>query len=809
MITIIRRGLLVALAALFVFASSEAQISDKVSKVTAAPVQEGQPLSVEVDLINPSLVAKVEIAYRHFGEQTYKRMELPVVGNTAGGSIASGEVLPPFIEYYIILTLTAGGQTETYPLENADVHPLRTDVQERVQPAGYITVVSPEDREVLRPEDLLISFTVRADTLVDSSATRILVDGNDVSSFAVTAGMLVVLRPENTALSLYPGSHLIRAEVYSRDHALLESTQWGFTVSGAAEQTAVRREGGWMTGGSLQLETRNEKIDTLPGVPYNRATLTANAANGIFRSQGKIYVTNEEQSDRQPQDRFSLTAEIPWLKLGVGDMFPTYPDLIMDGRRVRGFFGDLMLGSFDLSVTSGQSVRQVEGDTIMTFPADSLAIEMQRDSTATYRLYDANAVPPRWAKIRTGTFNRSMLIVRPRFGTEDNHWGVTVLKSTDDVNSIRFGAKPEENLVIGSDFLASIAHHTVDLTGQAAISATNRDISRGTFSDAAIDSLYTDSAGYSDSYRSNIRRVRDILSRLITVNENLVPLGANHMPTLAYEGGVAINVFDNALRGTYLRHGDSYESFGESFVRPDVQGYNISDNLRLLRNTLLLSGGYEEMKDNTAETKIATTTSTTGNVGVTYISRSDVPTVTVAYLLARNRSDYPVDSLATNDQTNRIVVQLSKPFEYSGHHQAALSVSTSHRDDASVHHLNTDNTTVSLALTSTFAVPLQTVVNLLVSDNTLPSADSTGRTVFTKRDYTTLYFNGQYRMAEDKLILTGTISPTFGDIGRTLLDGGVRYFFTKLISAQTQVSLYLNSGRANDLIGSLILRMDM
>jgi hypothetical protein len=808
MMKIVWGSALVVLVLLLVSHTAIAQISDKVSKVTAASVQEGQPLSIQVDLLNPALIKNAEVAYRHFGEQTYKRMELSIVGNAATGTISSGEVSPPFLEFYIILTLGGNGQTETYPVENAEVHPLRADVQERVLPAGYIAVVSPEEREVVRREDVLISFTVKSDSLLDSSATRVFIDGTDVSSFAVTSGSLVVLRPENTALALYAGNHTVRAEAYSRDHTLLESSQWAFTISGAAEQPMTRHEGGWIAGGTLQLETRNEKIDTLPGVPYNRATLTANAANGIFRTQGKLYLTNEEHDDRQPQHRFSLTAEIPWLKLGVGDMFPTYPDLIMNGRRVRGFFGDLMLGSFDLSVTSGQTVRQIEGDTIKTFPADSLTAELQRDSTATYRLYDAASVPPRWAKYRSGTFSRSLLVIRPRFGTEDNHWGFTFLKSTDDKNSIQFGSKPQENLVVGSDFLASIGSHTVDFTGQAAVSATNKDITRGTFTNADIDSLYK-APDYSDNDRSNIRRVRDILSRFMTVNENLIPLGANNMPTLAYEGGIAINAFDNALRGTYMRHGNSFESFGQSFVRPDVKGYNVSDNLRLLRNTILLSGGYERMKDNTAETKIATTTSTTGNIGVSYLSRSDVPSVTVAYLLAENISDYPVDSLATNDRTNRVVVQLSKPFVYAGRHQAALSVSTSHREDKSTRRLNSDNTTVSLGMTSAFAIPLQTVFNLLVSANTLPSVDSTGKPVSFKRNYTSLYLNGQYRLVEDRLLLTATVSPTFGDIGRTLLDGGVRYFFTKSVSAQTQVSLYLNNDRANDLIGSLILRMEL
>jgi hypothetical protein len=804
---IISRGRVLWIVALFLFSAyAAAQVSDKIAKVTAPPVPQGLPVAIAADLINPSIIQRIEVAYRPFGEQNYKRMEMSVIGNVATATIPATETMPPFLEYYLLIYTQNGQSSETYPLENAEGHPLRIDIQEALLASRYVTVLSPDEHESVRKEDLFISFTIGKDTVLDSSATQIFIDDANITNIAVPTGDLFVIHPENASITLSPGQHTIRVDLYARDHSLIESYHWDFQITGGGEQSSASAQTGWQYGGSLQLESRNEKIDTLPGLPYNRATLSANAANGIFHTSGKMYVTNEEQPDRQPQDRFTWNAEIPMLKIGLGDLYPTYPDLIMNGMRVRGVSGEVSLGSFDLSVTKGQILREIEGDTVKTFPADSLEAEQNRDPAASYKLYRTS--DSLWTKFQSGTFSRDLLVIRPRFGKEDSHLGFTVLKSTDDPASIQFGIKPEENLVIGSDFLVSLANHTVDLNGQAAVSATNKDITRGTFSDADIDSLYN--GNDNQSTRDNVRRVRNILSHIITVNEYLIPLTAKDFPTLAYEGGIAVNAVDNALRFNYLRHGSSFESFGQTFVRPDVAGFNVSDRVRLVSNSLLLSGGYERLKDNTAETKPATTTSTTANVGVSYFPRNDLPSLTVAYLFASNENGLAVDdTFAIKDNTNRVVVQINKDFTFSGHHQGMLSVSTSSRDDQSLRNLDTKNTTVSLGVTSTYTIPLQTVLSLMVSANSLPTIDSSGKTSMMPRNYTTLYLRGQYRLVDDRLQLSATLSPTLGDIGRTLLEGGVQYFFNKRISALTQLSLYLNNDSGNDLIGSLIVRMEL
>jgi hypothetical protein len=78
-----------------------------------------------------------------------------------------------------------------------------------------------------------------------------------------------------------------------------------------------------------------------------------------------------------------------------------------------------------------------------------------------------------------------------------------------------------------------------------------------------------------------------------------------------------------------------------------------------------------------------------------------------------------------------------------------------------------------------------------------------------------LYANAQYNLLNDRLFLNGSFSPTFGDIQRMLFGAGAQYYFLKNISAQTQLTVYVNSKMyglsttSTDLVWNLILRADI
>jgi len=798
--------------------SLTAQVSDKIIKVNTGTPKPNQPLIIQVDLRQSNLLDRIEIAYRQFGERDFKRSEMLLAGNSASITLPAEIILPPFLEYYFVLSVTGQSATETYPVENPEQQPLRVPLLETPAKPYELILLSPEQDEKASPSDLLISFSLtQSDSAIDLNATKVFFDDIDLSKNIVRSGDLVVVKPDNASIFPEGGAHKIRIELFDNSGKLVEASTTGFSISGIAEKKVSVSFSPWRYGASAQLETRQENISSTT-TPFNRAALSANGSYNEFHLRGNLYFTNEEKSNLQPQNRYFIGAESPWIKLGYGDSYPTFPDMIMNGKRIRGFTMNLTGGKFNFDLATGTIRRHVQSIIGSPFPDSNLIAEQQSNTAnATFVFFDSTSTGKRWIKVNPGIFDRHLFVMRTGFGKRDEtHLGFTYLKSNDDKNSITYGVKPEENVVIGSDFLLSIDHRNIELNAQAAFSATNKDISKGSFTDADINRVFPEST-YSESDRKNIRDIRNFFSNIITVNEHLIPLAMKNMPTLSYEGGIALNYFNNNFRYNYLRHGDSYESFGQSFLRTDVVGYNFSDRQRLFNNQIFISGGYERLKDNTTKIKPATTTSTTTNVGLSYYPRINFPNITIAYLLNKNYNNKTkTDSLsAIDDQTNRVLIQLGKEFTFGVQHNAMLSVSTSVRDDNTVRNFDTRNTMVSLSTISIFKIPLQTIVSLTFNSNKFMSANNTSSSMPANLSYTTFYVNGLYRLMDDKLRLNGSVSPTFGNIQRVLINAGAQYYFWNYLSAQTQLNLYFNKKMYNlsnsntDIVWNLIIRADI
>lgn len=789
--------------ALFCFtAMLPGQPSRVVSDVEVGTVQQGTPLTLQISVLNLSQYSQIELAYRPFGVSEFKRMEMQFLGGAAIASIPGTDVLPPYVEYYLRLTAASNGTVVTYPEENPELQPVRIVVP-TAEESQALTVLSPNSGEEVSADDLLISFSLfRADSAVDLTATRILLNGTDVTEQVVRSGDLFVFKPERT--TVMGGAQQVSVVLVDTAGKEYERTGWSFGVSSVTPAGAPRQTAAWRYGGNALLESRSEDVAG-GSQTFNRATLNAWTGDDTYRFSGKLFLTNEEKGDRQPQNRYYIGAESPWLRIGYGDHNPTFTDLIMNGKRIRGLQGNLELKAFNLDVSYGQLDRAIDGALLKSFPYDSLLVEQGNDPGATYKLLDSGVTPDLWGKIRNGTFERNIIVVRPSFGAkEKSQIGFTYLKATDQTQSIRYGVRPEENMVIGSDMSLAFDNRNIEFRGEVAFSATNHDIARGSFTEDDIDSIFSDDAGYSSSDRDRISTAKKILEKLITFNEHLVPLSLNNLATVAYEGGLSLNYFNNLLRVNYLRRGSGYESFGQSYLRTDVKGYQFSDRLRLLQNNLVLSVGYERLQDNTAEAKPWTTTFSTLTTAVSYFSRTEFPTVSVGYSRDVNSNDATDTISAVDDAANRVFVQLQRQFLFAGRHDVSLNVSFSSRDDATAYDRDSRSTTVGLSSYSYFAIPLQTVLSFSYTSNKF-LLDSTN----AETDYATIYANGQYRLLDDRLRLFATVSPSFGDLERVLLEFGGQYYVTQQLSAQTQLSRYFNKGTTNDLIFSLMLRFDV
>ena len=463
----------------------------------------------------------------------------------------------------------------------------------------------------------------------------------------------------------------------------------------------------------------------------------------------------------------------------------------MDGKRIRGISAGLDLGAFNLDYASGEDIRRVDIDSSQ--------------------------------QVYTPTLKRNLTAIRPSFGSGENfQLGFTYLKSKDEYGAADTLVKPEENVVVGSDAVVAFDNHHFEWTGQASYSLNNTDISAPEFTNASIDSSQLDS-----STKDLLKKYgTKYLSKVITLNQNIVPLPPG--PTaLVYETGLALNYFGNYLKGTYIYHGADYTSEGTSALRKDVKGFNVFDRIRLVGNSVFLTGSYERLQNNTAgrdSLRLAdsnlialTTTYQTINASVSYYPTSNMPNFTVGY--GNNSESNPIDLADTNatDAARRSTIkridfsrsQRTTFLRYWGKHNATLNLDLSNKTDNTANKQNVKGFNAFLLVNTVHTFPLESSIGYMMSLNTLPKAavdTATGKLVVssTSLNYTTVTLNGRYKLYKDLLKFTATYAPTFGDFQRTLLEAGLLYAIANNQSASFQYQYIVNSGSKNDSYVSLI-----
>ena len=804
---------------LFVLASTaaQAQVSSIVVRVNVPMVSQGQPLPVSVEFTPSGRVERVVFKYRSFGETEYKEQEMLLAGNAATLTLSAQYVLPPYIEYYVLVEL-GGGKTETYPLQNAETSPLKATIRP-VDPKNLeVRLLSPEQGETVAAEDLVIAVSLYySSDAVNRRATKLYLNGVDVTAQAIFSDDVLLYSAANFPRQLNLGVQFLRIELYDTKGALYHTMESNFNLSTATALAA--EESRFRVGVDGTLEARNEDV----GATKNTFLRGQLRANGMFRALtfgSNIFMTNEEKSDRQPQNRFLAYGDLDFFKIQVGDAFPKFPSYIVSGKRVRGVTANLFLKFFNVDVSFGETVRSIDGGLL-------------RDSTVTYADASAAAARPLNTSLKSGltysfftpgTFSRSFLAVRPSFGSGENfQLGFTYMKSRDDKGSIRYGVFPQENLVLGSDVLVAFDNQRFRLEGQASLSLTNKDITKDSFTDADYDLIAgTNDPGLTQQERDDrrqqkedIKKLADIGGKFITINENLFPLNpvGTGLPGVAYEGTLTLNYFNNFIRAQFYQRGNAYLSFGNEFLQSDIKAIALSDRIRMFQNRALLSISYEAREDNTAETKVATTKFGNINGSLTVFPGVNLPSFTIGYGIVTRKSDAsPTDSLkrlfVADDKTNRISVQLNYDFNAGARHSLSLGASLSDKTDNTFYKRDQKNNSFSGSLMTTYTIPLQTTLsfntNLTESSQfgTLPLA----ALVTTEFKITAISFNARYSFLGDKLQLASTVSTSLGDLNRTLAQVGVDYSFTQNLALLAQYDFIENSGFKDDNIASLIFR---
>jgi hypothetical protein len=838
-------------------------VSQYVVEVKVPPATENTPLSLSVDLVQNAQVQRITLLYRQFGETEYKELEMLLSGRTAVATVPGKVVMPPYIEYYIKFQLTDNTQA-TFPSENPEVNPIKIAVQGIDPKDAEVRFLSPEQGETLTAEDLAVAVSLMfVSDAVDKQRTRIYLDGADVTKEALLSDDVILYSPKNFNKPLTLGTHSIKIELVDTKGRTYYTKQTDFNLSTAAAIEEEKSSLQYM--GNAQFELRNEKID-VTNTSYQRADVRLNGTYKFLAFGYDMHLTNENKDDHQPQNRFLATVQAgDYVKVQAGDAYPVFPSLFISGKRVRGVTGALTFGFFNLDVAYGQTERLIEGTLggLVSYPDSSTASTRPKETifkgmgghnnitntdTLIYQTYT------------NGTFGRKFLAVRPSFGSGENfQLGFSFIKATDDTTSIKYGNYPADNFVAGTDLLIAFDNQKFKWATQVAFSLENTDITGGNYTDNDFKQYKLANAKNAADSAQGLKDAQDLIDlaklgrSFIIVNPNMSPLDPTAgFPSLAIESELTLNYFNNYVRALVFRRGRNYKSYGNEFVQTDIAGINLSDRIRLLDNRMMTSFSYETKWNNVQnDNSKPVTTFNTFNGSVTAYPGVNLPALTVGYgfntrknpidlsmyystnkpvimdadtttitgwpLIKNGYSVIPTsDGRTTADEiTHRFFFASNYDFQAGARHSATATLSLANKTDNTFYKRNQDNLSVSAALTTTYRIPLQTIISVIVSHNATYAAmqDTTAKAYLSTTqkqafDYQTISFSARYRLFNERLNLLATLAPSYGDFKRFLIQGGIDYQVVENHYIVGQVDVVQNPGKNNDVVASIIYRFN-
>lgn len=474
------------------------------------------------------------------------------------------------------------------------------------EPVFSTLILSPEPGETVPQTTSMISVSfIDPERMLDVNSIRLLVDGNNLTADANINGDLIVWL---AATPLNQGPHRIVITMKARDGSNLPSVNWGFIVGSppegvtpAALPAAEERKGlpSWaLAQGKVVVEGAMNSVGG-DGADFTREPpATGKAAvslrgrlGGSWRYSGLARFSSYESHTMQPINRFRFMLRSNWLTLSLGDVNPRMQELILWGRRVRGYSLDLRGGIINVSVVKGQSRRAV-----------------------TPQLYGAD--PTRvW---RMGTYDQDLLAVRTYFGSGRRlQFGFTFMKVRDDTTSLdplRTAADangssrsarpdPKDNLVLGMDLSLRAFRGKFFFSYNNAFSLFNNDISGGPITQADLDSLMIDQ-GY-DPVELPIDPAD--LADIFILNASMIPLDPTGWTSVAHQVRSTLQIGTHTLGARWRSIGGSYHTLGYSSLPRDRAGLRVQDSFRIFNSNLGVTIGWESFDDNLDDTKATTT----------------------------------------------------------------------------------------------------------------------------------------------------------------------------------------------------------
>ncbi|MEO1021437.1 MAG: hypothetical protein AAFW89_02755 [Bacteroidota bacterium] len=661
-----------------------AQFSVQHQAPTALSRSQINALEFVVPGLTPNEVQEAILFYRFDGDFGYNQTEAVLTGSSFRFSLDLSVSNASQVEYYFQLNLINGQSSffpETLPAEN----PIEVAILEEISDAPVLDRIEEIDYTILSPnpgggvtkDNMVISITMFYDEQeVPEGEFRLFLDEEDVTELADTSAYYISYIPK----SLRQGLHTSRL-VYRTESETFLVAEWSFSVVDPGQASFSGFTERNLPVGNIELTARNQ---VLAGEPNNAYTGRAQVSGryGLFRYSGNAFLTTQESSRLQPQNRFGASARLgEYLLAEAGHIFPNMSRFTIAGRRVYGFHSraSVLWDNLNLQFIYGDINRSIT-NRYLGIDTETVSLDGEVIDT-TYTLQFQND--------GRGTFRREIIAGRLALGNERHFQiGAHVMKVEDDTTSIfnvvdfedltvggtesasllsqlslqdqnRLRASPEllrvnggsprprGNLVAGATLKMGFDRNRIRLDAETSASALNNDIYGGPLTIERADEL-----GF-DLDQDDVDLLND-LSTYIIVNENMSTLPLRlfeneegdldselFFPTsiLGSFNELSFNYPKNTLRVQYRWIGPDFNSLANTTIRKDIAGFTITDRFRLIQNQVYVTLGIERLEDNLTGFKTSTTVSDTYRTNVSWFSNNfDIPRINVGFRF-RTRSN--------------------------------------------------------------------------------------------------------------------------------------------------------------------------
>jgi len=630
------------------------------TKILHSPPREvfaGTPVLIE-GIIDQQVseVRRVTILFREAGQDAFLEDNLNEIMGVYKYNIPAKFVTGNGLEYLIIAEF-ADGSVASFPEVDPYNVPMFLNVRRKVEndaiseetpqadlqggtPSDAI-ILSPEEAQVVATAEVVIAVSLFNARNIAINTIKVEIDGIDFTSTAQISEDLIVARPKN----LPPGSHSIRISFANQNGIFYNPLLWNFTVVGSVRES----ERVLNYTGRVLAEVNSEQVR---GITQDIQQITTgfNGSYDWLKFQANTFITSEEEPYKQPRNRYTAGFSSNYFELNIGDVNPQFSEFGLRGKRVRGIEARLKLRYFNLHIVSGETERSIAGE-IGAVP-DTLSSGALEYSRTGY------------------TYKQNLLAIRPYFGSGKYfQLGINFVKAKDDTlsvnremggifagnnQSIRMnGVTPQDNIVIGSDLKLAFDNQRFVWKNAVALSLLNRNITGGALNkddtlafgdfDIPIATLGFDPSSIEKIFTINLSMYPIspiVLDSTSAVKNPIVKLAINdstslafgmqqilNMPSLAYRSTLNLNYFHNYVTIKYQHVGGSFYSLGNPYMRKDIQGYSITDRIRLFQNKIFLNIGYEQNTDNLNKDKNTTTTTSNLTAGLSLFLGENLPRI--------------------------------------------------------------------------------------------------------------------------------------------------------------------------------------